>query len=82
MSDQIDGPATFPTNLAVSGNSSLSADVGSHSLHLYMMRVNNREDNTVKQEMSMHLSLREVEDLIRGLKRKLTLCYKSRVEEI
>lgn len=82
MCDQTYEPVTFPTNLAVSGNSNLSAGVGSHSLHLYMIRVNNKGDNTIEKEISMHLSLAEVEELIKGLKRKLVLCYKARVEKI
>jgi hypothetical protein len=80
MCNQTNEPVTFPTDLAVSGNSRLSADVGSHSLHLYMIRVNNKEDNTIEKEISMHLSLAEVEEMIKGLKRKLVLCYKLRVE--
>jgi hypothetical protein len=45
-----------------------------------MIRVNNKEDNTIEKEISMHLSLAEVEEMIKGLKRKLVLCYKLRVE--
>jgi hypothetical protein len=82
MCDNTDGPETFPTNLAVSGNATLSADVGSHSLHLYMIMVNNRENNKIEKEISMHLSLEEVEELIKGLKRKLKLCYEAKVERL
>lgn len=73
---------TFPTDLVVSGNTSLSADVGSHSLHLYATRVNNREDNAIEKEISMHLTLEEVERLINGLKHKLILCYEARVQNL
>ena len=83
MCNKTDEPVTtFPTDLAVSGNASLSADVGSHSLHLYATRVNNREDNRIEKEISMHLTLEEVEKLINGLKHKLILCYEARVQRL
>ena len=80
MCDKTDGPETLPKCLAVDGNATLNAGVGSHNLHLYMRRVN-REENTLK-EISMHLSLEEVEGLIRGLKHKLKLCYEAKVEKL
>jgi hypothetical protein len=68
-------------NLVVSNNDIIGADVGSHNFHLYMRRIN-KEKNVIDKEISMHLSLEKVEDLIKGLKRKLKLCYESKVEEL
>ena len=39
-------------------------------------------NNTIDREISMHLSLEEVEDIIKGLKRKLKLCYEAKVEKL
>jgi len=88
MCDNTDGPETFLENLAVSGSATLNADVGPHSLHLYVIKTNEIKNESgyarleIDKQISMHLSLEEVEDLIKGLKRKLKLCYEARVRDL
>lgn len=69
-------------NLACANNATLSAGVGSHSLHLFMIKRNKDGDIDADISISMHLSLEEVEELIKGLKHKLKLCYESKVEKL
>jgi hypothetical protein len=69
-----------PMHLASTNNVTLNGAVGSHKLHLYMMVWNKEGD--IDKEISMHLSLEEVEELIKGLKYRLVQCYKAKVERI
>ena len=68
-------------NLVVSGNDIIGADVSSHNFYLYMRRID-KEKNVIDKEISMHLPLEEVENLIKGLKRKLKLCYEAKMEKL
>ena len=77
MTDKI---SIGPTHLASTDNATLSGAVGPHHLHLYALGYN--KEGELDKGISMHLSLTEVEELIKGLKRKLTLCYESRVEKL
>ncbi len=67
-------------NISPGNSTALNAEVGSHSLHLYMMRW--AEEGKIDETISVHLSLKEVEDLIIELKHKLIKCYEARVEAI
>jgi hypothetical protein len=69
-----------PKNLASNNNTVLNTEVGSHSLHLFMTHWT--EDNEIDKSISMHLSLEEVERLIKELKHRLVGCYKARVEAL
>jgi hypothetical protein len=61
----------------------LNAGVKSCGIHLYMINWHRSEDETsIAKEISMHLSLEETEDLIKGLKHRLELCYESKVREL
>lgn len=91
MCDQTDRHVTFlpfPANLAVSGNVTLNAGVGSHNLHLFMIKTNKIKNESgqdrleIDKQISMHLSLEETEDLIKGLKHRLARCYEAKVEKL
>lgn len=71
-------------NLASKNNTTLDADVGSHSLHLFMTEWEPKpdEEGEIIGSISMHLSLEEVEHLIKELKHELVRCYKARVETL
>jgi len=69
-----------PVNLAQRYGATLSTGVGAHSLHLFMITVD--KEGKIDAEISMHLPLEEVEELIKRLKHKLVLCYEKRVKQI
>ncbi|KKL77243.1 hypothetical protein LCGC14_2036850 [marine sediment metagenome] len=67
--------------LAIYGDrTTMDAGVGPISLHLFAIRRD--EDGEIEAEISMHLSLPEVEDLIIRLKQKLISCHQSGVEKL
>ncbi len=70
-----------PPPLASYGDrTTMNAGVGPKSLHLFV--IHRDEEGEIEAEISMHLSLPEVEDLITRLKQKLISCHQSSVERL
>jgi len=67
--------------LAKSGNVTMDAAmVGIAGEEMHIFTTESDSDGEIKNSISLYLSAKEVGDIIKGLKRKLLICYKNRVD--